>query len=1060
MPTVNVGLIANGDGGSPLTSKTVQRRVGTGTWGTLATVAGTTLTYADTTAALGTQYGYRHSVTNAIGTSPFSAEVTITPAEAQATVTGFDNAVVTHGGGYVTSLTNGARYARTDVGGAYRYDAAGDKWAQLITATGVPSPQQSDYSVDAIASAPSNSNVVYVTVGDSDKHPPYPLLGRVLRSSDSGTTWIASPRLWDVRGNAEYRYATVRLAVHPTDPNTVLLGTRFDGLHRSTDGGATWTKLTTLPTGTNLSDLGVTCVAYDPTDTTRIWAGVTGVGLCLSTNGGTSWTTPHAFTTGYVKDLVVTPSGTAWACFYPLSGSGSVQRITKAGTKTTVTPPTAGRNYSSVAVDPTNEARVIVCDAYLNNDGGRFYRTGNATDPAPAWTEMGVELTVGAKGTQWATQATIGNLDLGNARFGTDGALWLSGGMGVHRTADLADTASTMAFTSDGIEELVANAAVKPPGKPLVTATWDRGLWQHPDPTNRNPSPAQAARLPYLTQFGSAWDVVASPTDPLLLAAILNDHQDASGNTFPARKASARSTDGGDTWTKFGSLSATHSADLMFGNIAISAGTGTNRDNWVWVPSNLPDGSPKAYYTTNGGGSWTAGTLPVAAGDQTHPAHFLKRRVLVAHPTTPGTFYLLGNANATGNPILWRTTNGGATWTKLTTTGLRAGFYDFRFNSHLVTDGTYLYALPGKTDGGDRPMFRAPLTDVTTWTQLTGLLNAHDLGVGAPLGGQTIPTLWSYGRKTASGTDGLHYSTNLGAAWTLAKSNPQNLYDSIACIAGDPEVAGRVYWGWAGNGYGVGQLGGTSNLSAPLAPTVGTVVAGNGNATVPFTPSAAGDPADTYTATSTPGNLTATGTTGPLMVTGLTNGTAYTFRVTATNTAGTSSPSAASNSVTPSAPVVTTRLSSTFEDGALGGWAASSATHATVTNATDQFADGARSLKSVRTATAGGNNEVKRSGITLGAGATHTLTLKVRLSSARGLYIYMDVKDGGGGYLAFLEPSDGATLDGTATPADTWATITRTFVVPANGATGDLIIRHRDSLSGEIMWLDTVTLTG
>ena len=95
----------------------------------------------------------------------------------------------------------------------------------------------------------------------------------------------------------------------------------------------------------------------------------------------------------------------------------------------------------------------------------------------------------------------------------------------------------------------------------------------------------------------------------------------------------------------------------------------------------------------------------------------------------------------------------------------------------------------------------------------------------------------------------------------------------------------------------------TVNAVVPGAPTIGTATGGNAQATVVFSvPASNGGSAITgYTVTASPGGVTASGAASPVTVTGLANGTSYTFNVRATNGAGTGSPSAASNAVTPNA---------------------------------------------------------------------------------------------------------------------------------------------------------------
>ena len=178
-------------------------------------------------------------------------------------------------------------------GGVWKSDDYGRTWNPIFDS-------QPSQSIGAIAVAPSNANTLYVASGEGLHRPDLSVGNGIYKSTDAGKTW----QHLGLRDGEQIP----SLAVDPRDPNKVfaaVLGHPYGpseerGIYRSTDGGATWTKVLFKDANTGGSQ-----VAIDPTNPDVVYAALwestlgpwedgnsyegTKGGLFKSTDGGVTW---------------------------------------------------------------------------------------------------------------------------------------------------------------------------------------------------------------------------------------------------------------------------------------------------------------------------------------------------------------------------------------------------------------------------------------------------------------------------------------------------------------------------------------------------------------------------------------------------------------------------------------------------------------------------------------------------------------------------------------------------------------------------------------------------
>jgi photosystem II stability/assembly factor-like uncharacterized protein len=164
-------------------------------------------------------------------------------------------------------------YTGTAQGGVWKTTDGGLTWAPK-------SDNEVSLAVGALAMDPSNSLALYAGTGEGNFSGDSYYGNGVLKTVDGGNSWttLAQATFMGTRFS--------RLAVTPGTP-TRLFAATGSGLYRSTDGGASWTKMTGVPASF------ATDVVVDPATPATAYAAFWGNGIYRCTNAGAAtptWT--------------------------------------------------------------------------------------------------------------------------------------------------------------------------------------------------------------------------------------------------------------------------------------------------------------------------------------------------------------------------------------------------------------------------------------------------------------------------------------------------------------------------------------------------------------------------------------------------------------------------------------------------------------------------------------------------------------------------------------------------------------------------------------------------
>jgi xyloglucan-specific exo-beta-1,4-glucanase len=737
----------------------------------------------------------------------------------------FNNVVIGGGGGFIPGIVfstkePGLVYARTDIGGAYRFNPESGRWVPLLDWIGFPDWNLS--GVESIAIDPRDPQRVYLAVGTYTNEWASQN-GAILRSSDEGRTFQRIDLPFKVGSNMPGRGMGERLAIDPNNSRVLYLGTRSgNGLWRSMDSGETWSQVASFPdTGpyhepsSGPSDtydndpIGVVWETFDPRATVsvghmkvsqNIYVGVADPANSLwhSTDGGQTWSPvvgqpagvmPHHGKLGSTGILYLSYNNNAGP--YDGSAGGVWKYDTGSAAWTDITPPPSplngGYGFGGASLDASNPNTIVV--ATLNQwwpdtqffrslDGGNTWNliwNANFANPWPnvmvptyalSYASVAPWLTFGATPATCTETGPSNSLcPQPNPKLG-----WMVESLEI----DPFDS-NHMLYGTGATMYGANNLTAWDSGGSVNISVAAVGIEETAVQDLISP-PSGAAHLisAVADNGGYTHNNLAVPSvmdaNPVFTTGTSLDYAELNPS-FIVRVGTGGtnglnigfSADGGQTWAPgvsqpSGAAGGTVAAAADGSRVVWSSGAG------VFVSADI-------------GTNWTASTgAPAGASvrsDRVNPLKF--------YAFANGTFY--------------SSVDGGQTFAASSATNLPPAGASAQFKATPGRQGDIwlaggstatVYGIWHSVDGGN------------SFSKLSDVDAASTIGFGKPAPFHKYPALYS--SAEVSGVWGIYRSDDAGFTWKRINDNQHQYALTNSTITGDPRVYGRVYFGTNGRG--------------------------------------------------------------------------------------------------------------------------------------------------------------------------------------------------------------------------------------------------------------------